>query len=84
MAKIYVGNLLYEASEHDLAQLFEEYSGEQAYIVRDDETGKSKGYGFVNIADELVQHAIKAIDGTEFLGRRVYVSVARSQGRRFS
>lgn len=76
---IYVGNLSYGMSQDDLRSAFEAF-GEvsSASIIMDKMTGRSKGFGFVEMpnADEA-QAAIKALDGTDMGGRNVKVNEAR-------
>jgi RNA recognition motif-containing protein len=78
--KVYVGNLLYETEDAELAHLFDEFGGQGARIARD-ETGRSRGYGFVILNDVVADAAIAKLDGAEFLGRRIFVSRARLQGK---
>lgn len=76
---IYVGNLSYGMSQDDLRSAFEAF-GEvsSATIIMDKMTGRSKGFGFVEMpnADEA-QAAIKALDGSDMGGRNVKVNEAR-------
>ena len=77
--KLFVGNISWDASDEDLSNLFAEY-GEviSARIVTDKFSGKSRGFGFVEMgSDEQAQAAIEALDGKDFLGREIAVSVAR-------
>jgi len=76
---IYVGNLSYKVSDQELEEVFEEF-GEviSAKIIKDRETGRYKGFGFVEMAnDENAQAAIEELDGTEINGRSVKVNKAR-------
>ncbi len=75
---IFVAGLSYQISDADLKELFEEY-GEvsSAKIITDKETRRSKGYGFVEMADEDGKRAIEELDGAEYDGRTISVSVAR-------
>lgn len=75
---IFVAGLSYQISEADLNELFEEY-GEvsSAKIITDRDTGRSKGYGFVEMADADGERAIEELDGAEYDGRTLSVSVAR-------
>ena len=68
---IYVANLPYSATEQDLSELFSAFGPvKRTTIVKDRETGRSKGFGFVALADESqVQPAIEAINGSEMQGR---------------
>jgi len=77
--KLYVGNLNYRTQDEDLRALFAEY-GEvlSANIVLERDTGRSKGFGFVEMADdEMAQSAQSALDGAEFEGRNIRVNEAR-------
>ncbi|MBF0367149.1 MAG: RNA-binding protein, partial [Oligoflexia bacterium] len=73
MAKIYVGNLAWGTTEEDLASLFSQYGTvENAKIVKDRETGRSKGFGFVDMAtSEEMEKAISNLDGTDFKERTI-------------
>ena len=76
---IFIAGLSYNISEAELGDLFAEY-GEIASvkIVTDRETGRSKGYGFVEMNDEASgQKAIDELNGAEYDGRTISVSVAR-------
>ena len=76
---IFIAGLSYNISEAELGDLFAEY-GEIASvkIVTDRETGRSKGYGFVEMTDdEAGNKAIEALNGVEIEGRSIAVSVAR-------
>lgn len=68
---IYVGNLPYTTTEEDLGGLFESFGPvKRVTIIKDRETGRSKGFGFVSLADESqVAGAIEAINGMEVGGR---------------
>jgi RNA recognition motif-containing protein len=77
--KLYVGNLSYSTTDADLQRLFEG-SGtvESATIITDRDTGRSKGFGFVEMATrEEGEAAIKALNGTEIGGRSLTVNEAR-------
>ncbi len=76
---IYVGNLEYKISDNDLREIFEEF-GEvvSAKVITDRETGRSKGFGFVEMADEDdANNAIEELDGAELDGRTIKVNKAR-------
>ncbi len=75
---IFVAGLSYQISDADLKELFEEY-GEvsSAKIITDRETRRSKGYGFVEMSDEDGQRAIDDLNGAEYDGRTLSISVAR-------
>jgi len=77
--KIYVGNLSYNLSEDSLRVKFEEFGAvESVSIIKDRDTGRSKGFGFVEMQDkDGADRAISELNGTEFEGRRVTVNEAR-------
>jgi cold-inducible RNA-binding protein len=79
--KIYVGNLPYSAGDADLADTFGAYGTvESARIVTDRDSGRSKGFGFVEMATpEEAGKAIEALNGQDFMGRKLMVSEARPQ-----
>ncbi|MGH7171075.1 MAG: RNA recognition motif domain-containing protein [Gemmataceae bacterium] len=77
--KIYVGNLAYGVSSSDLQQMFEPYGTVQsAQVIMDRDTGRSKGFGFVEMdGDAEAQAAIAALNGKEMDGRTLTVNEAR-------
>lgn len=78
---IYVGNLNYKATEEQLKEAFGAF-GEvvSAKIIVDKATKRSKGFGFVEMADDAAaQNAIDQLAGSEFLGRKLVVSQAREK-----
>ncbi len=77
--KIYVGNLSYEVTEEDLKQSFEQFGQvESVAIITDKFTGKSKGFGFVEMASKAEgQSAIEGLNGKELKGRTLNVNEAR-------
>ena len=80
-AKLFVGNLSWSATEDELKQLFSE-AGEavSVRIVTDPYTGRSKGFGFVEMADEQACNtAIEKFDNFELQGRPIRVSRARQE-----
>jgi RNA recognition motif-containing protein len=84
MAKnIYVGNISYTAKEENLGELFAQYGDVVSVkIITDRETGKSKGFGFVEMNDEqAAAAAISALDGAEFGGRKLKVNPAMDKPR---
>ncbi len=76
---IYVGNLAYEVVEDDLNDVFKEYgSVKRVYIPTDKETGKVRGYAFVEMEKpEEEKAAIEALDGAEWYGREMRVNEAK-------
>ena len=80
-AKLYVGNLPYSATEDRLQQHFAQYGSVlSARIITDKFSGRSKGFGFVEMSSESeAQKATAALNGTDFEGRNIVVSEARPQ-----
>jgi RNA recognition motif-containing protein len=79
--KLFVGNLPFAVTDFDLEDLFKGY-GEvtSAKVIVDRRTGRSRGYGFVEMGTEdLAQQAIEALHGTELKGRPINVSLAKEQ-----
>ena len=74
--KIYVGNLAYGVSSSDLQQMFEEFGTVQsAQVIMDRDTGRSKGFGFVEMnSDAEAQAAIDALNGKNVDGRNLTVN----------
>ena len=77
--KLYCGNLNYNVRSADLEQLFAQYgSVVSAQVIDDRDTGRSKGFGFVEMAnDSEAEAAIQALDGQEHEGRALKVNEAR-------
>src|SRR5215210_3501354 len=82
--KLYVGNLSFQTSSEDLQQLFAQAGTvESASVVEDRETGRSRGFGFVEMATaEEGQAAIQQFNGKEIGGRALTVNEARPRGNR--
>ena len=82
--RIYVGNISYQMTEDELRDLFAEYGEvEEAAIVSDRETGRSRGFAFVSMPDdEAARKAIEALNGTENGGRALTVNEARPRAPR--
>lgn len=76
---IYVGNLSYSATEEDVTTLFTEYGTvERVQLPVDRETGRVRGFGFVNLSSDAEEEsAITALDGAEWMGRTLRVNKAR-------
>jgi len=76
---MYVGNLSYSANEDELRTIFEEHGTVvSAQVIMDRETGRSKGFAFVEMSsDQEAQAAISALDGKEIGGRVLKVNEAR-------
>ncbi|MDR0546599.1 MAG: RNA-binding protein [Dysgonamonadaceae bacterium] len=81
---IFVAGLSFKMNDADLASLFEEYGQiSSARVITDRMTGRSKGYGFVEIEDEAVANrAIEELNGAEYDGRELSVSEARPREER--
>jgi RNA recognition motif-containing protein len=82
--KLYVGNLPFSATEQGLQSKFGAIGAvESAKIIMDRETGRSKGFGFVEMADDAAaDNAINSLNGADFDGRAMIVSEARPQAPR--
>ncbi len=76
---IYVGNLVYDVTTDDLQEVFAEYGTvSRVYLPVDRETGKMRGFGFVEMSsDEEEAKAIETLDGAEWMGRQMKVNKAR-------
>ena len=72
---IYVGNINYTLSEEDIKRIFEVIGGVEAIkIIRDKKTGRSKGFGFLDMPDKKeAMEAIKTLDGKTVSGRNIRV-----------
>ncbi len=81
---LYVGNLSYDVDDTILEQLFSEHgSVDSAKVIMDRDTGRSKGFGFVEMSnDDEAQAAITALDGKECEGRNIKVNEARPRNDR--
>ena len=82
--KLYVGNISFSSTEADLKDLFGRHgSVESVAVVTDRETGRSRGFAFVEMEDaHAAQDAIRALDGTDLGGRTIKVNEAQGGGRR--
>lgn len=83
---IYVSNLSYSTTTESLQELFAEY-GEvsSANIIKDRDSGRSRGFGFVEMPDDAnAQKAIDELNNTEFEGKTITVNVARPKTERSS
>src|SRR5215212_7209100 len=81
--KIYVGNLSYQTTENDLTSLFEQAGQvDSVSIITDRDTGRSKGFGFVEMGNEDADKAIAQFNGTEVNGRALTVNEARPREER--
>jgi len=81
--RIYVGNLSYQTTENDLSALFEQAGVvESVNIITDRDTGRSKGFAFVEMANDDAEKAIAQLNGTEIGGRALTVNEARPREER--
>ena len=84
MKKLYIGNLSYGATEETLRSLVEGHGTvESVTVITDRETGRSKGFGFVEMSNDAeAERAISALNGKEIDGRTLTVSEARPKTER--
>lgn len=80
-SKLYVGNLSYQTSEGELAELFGNYGDvKSAKIIMDRDTGRSKGFAFVEMeSSEQANEAVAGLDGQEAFGRNLRVNIAKER-----
>ena len=81
---IYIGNLSYEVTQEDLTDVFAEYGTvKRVQLPTDRETGRKRGFGFVEMeTEEEETAAIEALDGAEWMGRDLKVNKARPRENR--
>lgn len=84
MTKLYVGNLPYSTTEDELKNLFSEYGNVlSATLITDRDSGRSKGFGFIELEDDAkAQEAVTALDKSAMGDRTIFVSVARPREER--
>jgi len=83
MTKLYVGNLPWSTTEEELRQMFAEMGEVQSVaLITDRETGRSRGFGFVELDDEGAQKAISELNGKDMDGRALRVNEAQDKPRR--
>lgn len=83
--KLYVGGLAYSVTEDELRTLFAEYGTvTSAAVIKDRDSGQSKGFGFVEMSDDEAKAAMTALNGKDFNGRSLTVNEARPQEDRRS
>jgi cold-inducible RNA-binding protein len=81
--KLYVGNLPFSATENEVRELFERHGAVHAVtLVADRETGRPRGFGFVEMDDAAAMDAISSLDGAAFGGRNLRVNEARERAER--
>lgn len=76
MSRLFIANIHFDADESHLRELFAGFAPRNVILCSDAETGKSKGFGFVEIDDRLASDAIAQADGREVIGRKVNVRMA--------
>jgi len=83
-SKLFVGNLPYSANSDDLRQLFSQFGSiVDAVVLMDKFSGRSRGFGFVTYENgSQASAAVQALNGQDFQGRKLVVSVARPQEKR--
>lgn len=83
MKSIFVGNLPFKATEDDIRDLFAAYGVVHGVkLLSDRETGRARGFGFVEMDDTEAANAVKALDGKEFQGRPLRINEARPREER--
>ena len=83
MISIYVGNLPFSATEDDLTQLFSAHGTvHRVHLVTDRETGRPRGFGFVEMDDDEGRAAVQALNGYDFGGRPLTINEARPREER--
>ena len=76
--KVFVGNLSFQTMESDIRNAFEQFGAvESVAIITDRETGRSKGFGFVEMNEEDAEKAIAGLSGSELGGRALTVNHAK-------
>ncbi len=83
MTTIYVGNLPFNATEQDVRSLFERHGKvDSVKLINDRETGKPRGFGFVDMPQNEAQSAIQALNGHQMNGRPLRVNEAQERPQR--
>src|ERR687898_776225 len=81
--KMFVGNLSFQTTESDIRAAFEQFGAvESVAIITDRDTGRSKGFGFVEMSEEDANKAIASMNGAELGGRSLTVNEARPMVKR--
>ena len=76
--KMYVGNLAFQSTEDDIQELFGQFGEVKSVnLITDRETGRSRGFAFVEMGEEEANSAMQSLDGTSFEGRNLKVNEAR-------
>ncbi len=78
--KLYIGNLPYRATETEIRELFETVGPVEAVtLVTDRETGRPRGFGFVEMEESIADAAVSSLNGTDFGGRNLRVDFAKER-----
>jgi RNA recognition motif-containing protein len=82
LKKLYVGNLPFTATEDEIKQAFGEHGTVHSVaLITDRETGRPRGFGFVEMDDDAISNAIQALDGKDLGGRALRVNEAQDRPR---
>ncbi len=82
MTKIYVGNLSFDTTEDSLRSLFAQHGSiESAKLMSDRDTGRPRGFAFIEMSSSDATKAIRSLNGKDFEGRTLQVSEAQAQNR---
>jgi RNA recognition motif-containing protein len=82
LKKLYVGNLPFTATDEEITTMFGQHgSVHSVALINDRETGRPRGFGFVEVDDSAVQTMIQALDGKELGGRTLRVNEAQDRPR---
>ena len=82
MKKIYVGNLPFSATEDEIKELFGQHGTVHSVaLIMDRETGRPRGFGFIEMDDDAISGVISALDGKEMDGRALRVNEAQDKPR---
>ena len=80
---IFVGNLPWSVTDQDLEEMFAAFgSVDSAKVITDRETGRSRGFGFVEMPDDSARSAIEDLNDSDIQGRKLTVNQARDRKRR--
>lgn len=82
MKSIFVGNLPWSVTDEELNSKFSEFVGvTSARVIKDKTTGRSRGFGFVDMDDSEIEKAVKLLHGADWDGRSIVVNEARPKER---
>ena len=74
---LYIGNLNYKIKEQELAEVLSAYGAVSSVrIIKDKETGRSKGFGFAEMNNDAARHALQDLNGKELMGRQMVIKEA--------